>query len=219
MTPFVWSLMGADAGEKLSHIITRKEAERRSGQGQFWWGLGTPLGDAVESAATLNGGTLPALFSALEDKEPDQKEDPNQKIRVWNGWRSIRTGAHGNIPDHVLITSGYDANKPDKPHYALVCRSDVQLVLGNHGFFDPSQCRTVKNGKAPGPSQRAALLTRQGPHSRGPYNIAFDASLVGPWYVRLTHGRVLTRAELARIRQYKDGDDWLGLVKSLRDKT
>ena len=69
MTPFVWSLVGEDAGETLTHIVTRKEAERRSGRGEFWWGLGTPLGDSVESAAIVNKGTLPALFSALEPKK------------------------------------------------------------------------------------------------------------------------------------------------------
>ena len=68
MTPFVWSVMGADAGEPLSHIIVRKEAERTAGAGEFWWGLGTPLGDSVESAAIVNRGTLLTLFSALQDK-------------------------------------------------------------------------------------------------------------------------------------------------------
>jgi hypothetical protein len=214
MTPFVWSLIGADAGEPLSHIIIRKEEERKAGAGEFWWGLGTPLGAAVESAAILNSGTLPTLFSALEEREGDS----NQGIRVWSGWRSIKGGAHGSIPNHVLVTSGYDADKPDKPHYALVCHSDIQIALGDHGFFDPTSCRTLKNGKAPGPSQRAALLTRQGAHPQGRYTVAFQAGLVGPWYVKLTRDRVLTGAELMRLRQYQDGDNWLHLVNSLRGK-
>jgi len=29
--------------------------------------------------------------------------------------------------------------------------------------------------------------------------------------------KLLTAAELARVRRYKPGDDWLALVKSLRD--
>jgi hypothetical protein len=41
---------------------------------------------------------------------------------------------------------------------------------------------------------------------------------VAPWYVRLEDGDVLTPAELDRIRRFKDGDDWLALVKSLRKK-
>jgi hypothetical protein len=55
-------------------------------------------------------------------------------------------------------------------------------------------------------------------HSRGQYTIAFEATLVGPWYVRLTDGDVLTSAEIDSIREYKDADDWPTLVKSLRRK-
>jgi hypothetical protein len=211
MTPFVWSLVGEDAGETLTHIVTRKEAERRTGRGEFWWGLGTPLGDSVESAAIVNKGTLPALFSALKPKTGN--EDANAKIQVWNGWHSIRKdGQDGTIPDHVLVTSGYtptEPGKPEKAHYALI---DARLALRNHGFFNPAECRTVKNNRAPGPSQRAALLMGQHTYTRGPYTIAFEATLVGPWYVRLTDGDVLTPAEIGSIRQYKDGDDWLTLV-------
>jgi hypothetical protein len=206
--PLVWSLMGQDAGQSLDEIIIRKEAERRTG-GEFWWGLGTPLGDRVESVAILNGGTLPALFSALEN----QKQAPGQNTYVWNGWHSIRTGRHGSVPKHVLVLGG----NPDRPYYALVCRCDTELILGDHGPFDPAQCLTVANGVPPGVSQRAALLRGQVKHPHGRYRIAFNAYLVAPWFVRLTDPRMLTAAQLARVRQYKRGDDWLGLVKSLRD--
>jgi hypothetical protein len=197
----------------LDEIIIRKEAERRTG-GELWWGLGTSLGDRVESEAIRNRGTLPALFSALDN----QKQAPNQNTYVWNGWRSVRKGrygtySHDSIPKHALVLGG----KPDRRYYGLVCRCDTELVLGDHGPFDPAQCRTVAKGVPPGGSQRAALLTGQVKHPHGPYRIAFIASLVEPWFVRLTYPRVLTAAELARVRQYKLGDDWLALVKSLRD--
>jgi hypothetical protein len=206
--PLVWSVMGQDAGQPLDEIIIRKEAERKTG-GEFWWGLGTPLGDRVESVAILNGGTLPALFSALDN----QKQASGQNTYVWNGWHSIRKGRHGSIPKHVLVLGG----KPDRPYYAQVFHCDTELVLGDHGRFDPAQCLTLANGVPPGVSQRAALLMGQVKHPHGPYRIAFIAQLVRPWFVRLTRPRLLTAAELARVRQYKRGDDWLGLVKSLRD--
>jgi hypothetical protein len=213
MTKFVWSLMGQDAGQPLDQIIIRKEAERRTGGG-FWWGFGTSLGPRVEREAILNGGTLPALFSALSNQE----QAPNQNTYVWNGWRSVRKGrdrtySHGSIPKHALVLGG----NPDRPYYGLVCRCDTQLVRGDHGPFDPAQCLTLAKGVPPGRSQRAALLTGQIKHPHGPYRIAFIASLVEPWFVRLTNPRVLTAAELARVRQYKPGDDWLALIKSLRD--
>jgi hypothetical protein len=220
MTPFVWSVVGEDAGETLIHIMIRKEAERRTGNGQFWWGLGTPLGDGIESAAIVNRGTLPALFSALPPKKISN-QNSDATFQVWNGWRSIRTGQSGAIPDHVLVTSGYvpkQLGKREKAHYALVCHSGTRLTLGNRGFFDPAQCRTVKNEVAPGGSQRAALITGHHSHSQGPYSIAFEATLTGPWYVRLMNGRPLTPTEMDTIRAYRDGDDWLGLVRSLRTR-
>jgi hypothetical protein len=39
MPPFVWSVVGEDANETLNHIMMRKEAERKTGRGEFWWGL------------------------------------------------------------------------------------------------------------------------------------------------------------------------------------
>jgi hypothetical protein len=204
---FVWSLMGQDAGQSLKEIIIRKEAERRTG-GDFWWGLGTPLGDRVESEAISNGGTLPALFFKTLGK---QKQALAQKTFVWNGWRSSK-GRHGVIPKHVLVLGG----DPDGRYYALVCRCDIELVLGNHGPFEPTQCRTLAKGVRPGVTQRTALLTGQRKHPHGPYHIGFEAYLAAPWFVRLTDSRALTPAELDRVRQYKPGDDWLSLVKSLR---
>jgi hypothetical protein len=166
MTSFVWSLMGQDANQPLKEIIIRKGAELRTG-GEFWWGSGTPLGDRVESVAILNGGTLPALFSALGK----QKQAPVQNTYVWNGWHSIRKARHGSIPKHVLVLGG----NPDAPDYALVCRCDTELVLGDHGPFDPAQCLTLANRRPPGVSQRAALLTGQLKHPHGRYRIGFNA--------------------------------------------
>ena len=140
MMPFVWSMIGEDAGEKLVHIIARKEAERLAGAGQFWWGLGTPLGEDVERQAILNGRALHALFSEPKKARPI---DPAIQVRVWNGWCSISGKSRGDIPKHVLVTSGYDPKKRKQlPHYALICHSDARLSLGKCGFLDPVQCRT-----------------------------------------------------------------------------
>src|SRR5437762_512941 len=102
------------------------------------------------------------------------------------------TYSHYSIPKHVLVLGG----DPDRPYYALVCHCDTELALGDHGPFDPAQCRTVGKGVPPGRSQRAALLTGQIKHPQGPYHIAFIADLVRPWFVRLTDPRLLTAAEL-----------------------
>jgi hypothetical protein len=186
MPKFVWCLMGQDAGQPLDEIIIRKEAERKTG-GEFWWGIGTALGPRVELVVKQNGGTLPALFSALRNQE----QAPSQNTYVWNGWRSVRKGrhgtySHGSIPKHVLVLGGnLDRDSVrHRSYYALVCRCDTELVLGDHGPFDPAQCRTLAKNVPPGRSQRAALLTGQVKHPHGPYRIAFSAHLVRPWFVR-----------------------------------
>jgi hypothetical protein len=40
MAYFVWTRMQDEAGQTLHTIIRRKEAERASGNGEFWWGIG-----------------------------------------------------------------------------------------------------------------------------------------------------------------------------------
>jgi hypothetical protein len=59
MAPFVWGEVSFDAGESPEHIVVRKEAERITGSGEFWWGIDAPLGISVEVKAEQNGGTLP----------------------------------------------------------------------------------------------------------------------------------------------------------------
>ena len=115
-------------------------------------------------------------------------------------------------------------------YYALVCQSKDRLALRNSGSFDLAECRTIKNQTLQF-LQGAALLTTlkpsildAPPHNPGAIrrvsntvkDVALRATLTAPWYVRLAEDRVLTDDEMARLRDYKDGDDWLALVKSLR---
>jgi hypothetical protein len=93
MVPFVCAVIGSDANEPLHHIIVRKEAERKAGSGEFWWGLSAPLGRDVEACA--NGVTLPALFSASNvaaqhggqvKRTRSQKERTHPKPRCCVEW-------------------------------------------------------------------------------------------------------------------------------------
>jgi hypothetical protein len=62
------------------------------------------------------------------------------------------------------------------------------------------------------------LISRQGRSSESVHSIAFKARLVGHGFVLLENLRVLTRAELNSILQFKTGDDWFSLVKKLRPR-
>ena len=204
--------MQSAGGESLNQIIGRKEAERRSGNGVFWWGIGTSLGSAVEDNVVSHDSTLPVLFS--RQLSPPQKKDADpDHVCVWNAWRS-KSGLYDVIPDHVLVTG---ASNPATSYYALCCHSDASLKLTNHGQFDPQQCQTM-SGKVPGASQVTCLLRnmRPGGHSGGRYSIGFKATLAYPWTVRLTDGRLLTPQQRQKLSRFKIGDDWIELVRSLR---
>lgn len=210
MQQFVWSVFGEDASEPLPDILIRKEAERVAGNGEFWWGLPSSLGD-VSSVAMANEGLLPVIFSARQPKIYAS----DFSAQIWNGWESLSDGRHGILPNHVLITSAYDPLKEGSAHYALVCRCSAQLALYDH-VFNPARCREVKSGSAPTYSQRAALLNGDLAHTRGSYTKGFAAELIAPWYVRLTDSRFLASNELAAIRAFEPGDDWIALVQWLR---
>ena len=210
MPQFVWSVIGEDASEPLPDVLIRKEAERVAGNGEFWWGLGAALGD-VASVAMANDGLLPVVFSARQPKTYAS----DLSAQVWNGWETTGDGNSGALPNNVLITSAYDPRKEGSTHYALVCRCSSQLVLCDY-VFNPARCRQVKSGVPPAYSQRAALLKGELAHARGNYTKGFAAELVAPWYVKLTDSRLLTSNELAAIRHFELGDDWLRLVQWLR---
>jgi len=205
--------MEAAGGESLTKIILRKEAERQAGEGIFWWGIGSSLGTAVLDVAQDAGGELPLLFSKMLSKPKMQDEAP-EHVCVWNGWRRA-DGKCGELPETVLITGGSD---PAKPYYALSCQSAEKLALADHGSFDPKQCRT-RLGKMPGSSQVTCLLRNTNPkaHSNGLYRVGFRATLVSPWSVRLTDGRLLTKDERNAVDRFAGAqDDWLSLVRTLR---
>jgi hypothetical protein len=182
MDAFVWTKMGVESGEGLAEIVRRKEAERLSGNGLFWWGIGNSLGAAVREDARAQGGTLPVLFSKMLGRARAIDEAPRMVWR-WTGWED-ENGRIQEVPAHVKVISRGELSK--ERHYALVCYSDVPIALSSGGpKFDPMLCRT-RAGKAPGSSQVTALL-RGSPdkHSKGPYEVCFWAALIDPWAVKL----------------------------------
>jgi hypothetical protein len=151
--------MQSEAGQDLAAIVKRKEAERRAlGAGIFWWGIGNSLGSAVLGAARNAGGTLPVLWSVMKSKPKKHDSNPGG-IRLWEAYEDA-SGRICDIPPHVIVTSRASDREH---HYALVCRSEAALSLGDYGPFDPASCRTLA-GKTPGASQvtvnRRPKLTR-----------------------------------------------------------
>ena len=210
---FVWSKMQAEAGQSLDAIIARKEAERIAGNGVFWWGIGSSLGEAVVDAAKGSGGKLPVLFSKMLSTPKKQDSTPGE-VWLWTTWENAN-GKKVPIPGHVLVTSRSGHQK--KTHYALACYSSEPLAIGDHGRFNPSLCKTPA-GKQPGSSQVTALLkgNHQGGHNMGPYRTGFRAVLVDPFMAKLVAYRPLSPVQRLQLNSWKMGDNWDNLTRSLR---
>lgn len=153
MTAFVWTKMGVESGEQLSQIVLRKDKERRSGNGIFWWGTGSSLGTAVRERAREQGGRLPVLFSKMRTHAKSSDVSP-EIVWKWTKWEDEK-GRSQLIPAHVnVISRGADSKRK---HYALACYSNKPLTLETNEKFDPTNYRTPA-GKIPGSSQVTALL-------------------------------------------------------------
>jgi hypothetical protein len=213
MADFVWTKMQAEGGQTLSAILARKEAERRAGNGVFWWGVGNSLGQAVGRVAVEAGGMLPVLFSQMVSR-PKRRDSSSSDVFLWEEWEDA-SGIVRKIPQYVLEWSRGAEGKTT--HYALVCESSNSVELRDHGPFDPSR-RETHLGKKPGSSQVTALLRGDptGNHSPGIYHWGFRANLVSPWVVKLVHPRRLSDAEREAFGVWKAGDNWSDLVAKFR---
>jgi hypothetical protein len=122
------------------------------------------------------------IFSRMLGRAKPADESP-EMIWKWTAWQDEHGRTH-SLPKHAHVISR-GAHAKEK-HYALVCYSESPISLGRGGKpFDPTLCRTP-SGKVPGPSQVTALLHGlPEAHKSGLYEIAFQATLVEPWAVKL----------------------------------
>jgi hypothetical protein len=209
-----WTRMHSEAGQALARIVERKEIERRAGGGLFFWGVGNPPPAAVPMLARM-GRAIPAYFSIMKSK-PKARDVRPSTVLVWRRF----VDSHGilrDLPDHVLVTS----RASSRPyHYALVCRSERPLSLGDFGPFNPSDWRNVGGaGASVGASQVTALLRRTAWSSDGDYRISMRADLVGGCWVKLLDYVELSAADSKLLDAALNEADWLSLVTRIRQTT
>jgi hypothetical protein len=208
MQTYVWAKSGSEAGQTISQILARKEAERRAGRGVFW-GHGTSLGCDVHRALDEAGGEISVYFTELLGRAQPHDESP-EGVRLWTHYAD-GAGVHRELPTWAIVTS---KDGPSSTHYALVCRSHVPLSNTVHGVFDKDSCVTFKNGLTPGPSQIVALVRGSvPPHVGGRYGILFGAALTDA--VTLVDSRILGPAERRLLASWSDGN-WKDLCVQLR---
>jgi hypothetical protein len=170
MTFLVWTRVGSEAGEPLSCILSRKEAERVAA-GRFTWGVGN---SSAEIAAFIkDGAAIDVIFSLMAGKPKRHDAEPDRVIR-WRAYRDARGKCH-RFQDHERVTS-----KGRARHYALICRSDGPIEVESL-TFDPNAYSNL-SGRQIAASQVTALARHVPPYelkqSLPKYTKGFRARLI-----------------------------------------
>jgi hypothetical protein len=182
---FCWTRFGTEAGETIDEILERKELERRRNGGVFLWGIGNSvagaMGELVRTSATSE-----VLFSPIKSRPRLVDACPDVLV----AWTAAETadGQRYSLPANSVVISGHTATSGRQTRYALVCRSDSELVFEDAGFtVYVAALRNLVSGRPVGVSQVTAVVRRQvAPDFEGrPYPVVFRATLTYPYVVRL----------------------------------
>lgn len=182
---FCWTKMGDEAGQGLSGIISRKDTERQLGDGIFFWGIGTPLGERIWSF--IKSTDNPQVFFSPMKAKPKTIDINPDKVFAWTAYVD-RHGRKHVMPDHALVTSRGTAREKTKDyHYALVCHKHTQLEAELWPAVCSETLRNYKTGKRLGYSQVTSIVESTGESDSCTldYSISFGADLVAPFYVKL----------------------------------
>ncbi|WP_316175133.1 MULTISPECIES: hypothetical protein [unclassified Bradyrhizobium] len=217
-----WSRMQTEAGQELQAIIDRKELERSAGNGVFCWGVGNAPSRSIPQLARA-GADVDVVFSIMKSR-PKAVDVVPSRLRIWRSFFD-HSGREKPLPPATLITSRADVGiRVRNVHYALMCRSDQQLRLGDFGPFDPSAYRNVSDtGGAVGASQVTALLRRVSSEAATPaYKVNLRAKLEQGYWVRLgdpidlsADRRLMLERILANLSSVSPGE-WLRIVFDMR---
>jgi hypothetical protein len=188
---FCWTRFGTEAGEPISHILERKEAERVANAGVFMWGIGNAVGPSIRELLR-RGPTPEVLFSPIKTSAKVQDVSPATVV-AWTSGETL-DGETFYLPEHSLVTSRYDPGGPRTGHYALVCFSRVPITLSQpEGKIVFNALRNLRTGRPIGASQVTAVVEQRQANSEEvrTYDVAIRAELVYPYFVRLEQPIVL----------------------------
>lgn len=186
---FCWSKMGTEAGESLTRIRQRKDVERVSGGGTFYWGIGNSIRPSV--TALLQTSDEPAVvFTRMISKPAARDINPRSTVR-WRKGRGLDGTMH-NIPESAVVTSSVNSDRP-RSHYALVCFSESTIVTDRvSAAFSIHEVLNFVSGSRVGSSQVTSVVSTRGDAEAPPYlpgakryAVAFVAKLRFPYLLRL----------------------------------
>lgn len=212
-----WSRMQVEAGQALASILRRKELERVTCDGTFYWGVGNAPPRAISNLAKL-GQCVSVVFSVMLTKPRLEDVEPSAVLR-WTRFLDMN-GVPRELPDGAVVTSrGTTAKGDKKMHFALMCHSPEPLVLGDYGPFNPDDFRNFSEMGAPvGASQVTALLKKADSSSKdSKYRINLRAVLTGSYWVRLIDPVPMSLADRLVLTDDlpMDAREWLEIARSL----
>jgi hypothetical protein len=211
--------MQAEGGEGLERIVARKNMERVAGDGLFFWGIGTSLGEKIEWVRSRQT-TTPVIFSKMISP-PKQVDAAPADVLVWQSYLD-RAGNKFSVPEHVLVTSRAHTRVGTKNrHYALMCGCSEPLALADHGPLDHRAYRNAgPNGLPVGASQVTALIQQwhEEDANSADYRINLRAQLIGLQFVRLSDPCLLDETQRKRVAEFTTASPrrWRCVVKDIR---
>lgn len=183
---FCWTKYGTEAGEDISGILARKEAERLASGGTFFWGIGNAIGPSVE-ALLAHAAEPQVVFTPMRSRPAARDVTPAQ-VAAWHGGTCL-DGEPFELPDSSSVTSRISPTR--SYHYALVCHSEQPLAVGARRgpSFASTHVQNLRSGSKVGASQVTSVVRRIAcalALMPSKYTVSFTAELVAPYFVRLT---------------------------------
>lgn len=183
---FCWTRFGAEAGQSVEQIFARKEQERATNRGRFFWGIGNAIGPSM--LALLQQTRSPeVLFSPIRSA-PRREDAMPSNVVAWTEAKTL--GGKGyQLPEQSLITSRLDPQRPRSKHFALVCYTESPLTMHVPGDSIPfAMVRNLLTNRTVGASQVTCVVSLEfdtSPKTNLTYNVVLRARLVPPYYIEL----------------------------------
>lgn len=198
---FVWTKVQAEGGQLLTEILARKELERATSGGVFFWGVGNALGDRVR--LWVESVARPTVVFSLMKAPPRPEDRDSEEVFAWLSYVD-GLGQHHRVPDTVIVTSrAATATRTKHVHYALVCHAEAPLGISDRGTINLGHYRNfLSESPRIGGSQVTAVVQFQEQGAPGgEYSVGMLADLRQPYFVRLATPVLLTKREFDAVRE------------------
>jgi hypothetical protein len=191
---FCWTKYGDEAGEPISSILRRKEAERAANDGLFLWGIGTSIRPSL--LQLLPHEPNPTVIFSPMLSAPAARDVSPPAVVAWRHAHGL-DGKPFELPGQTTVTSRLGSGVRATRHYALVCHSSGPLVSEGRGeddeWIDDARLRNFTTGRPLGHSQVTSVVKASAVDGRPRprYQVGFRATLRYPYLVELSVHRAV----------------------------